>query len=46
MASMSQPDLFGTPAPPLPPGMRYETDFLSAEEEQHWIAFAQSLPLK
>lgn len=43
---MSQPDLFGTPAPSLPPGMRYETDFLSAEEERHWIAFAQSLPLK
>jgi len=43
---MSQSDLFGAPAPPLPPGMRYETDFLSAEEEQRWISFAQSLPLK
>jgi alkylated DNA repair dioxygenase AlkB len=46
MVSMPQADLFGTPAPPLPPGMRYATDFLTAEEEQHWIAFAQSLPLK
>lgn len=43
---MSQADLFGAPAPSLPPGMRYETDFLSDEEEQHWIAFAQALPLK
>jgi alkylated DNA repair dioxygenase AlkB len=43
---MSQADLFGAPAPPLPPGMRYETEFLSQAEEQHWIAFAQSLPLK
>jgi len=41
-----QDDLFGAPPPPLPPGMRYKTDFLSAEEERHWIAFAQSLPLK
>jgi alkylated DNA repair dioxygenase AlkB len=43
---MSQADLFGTPAPPLPPGMRYDTEFLSAEEERRWIAFAQALPLK
>lgn len=42
----SQPDLFGAPAPALPPGMRYETEFLSMQEERHWIAFAQSLPLK
>jgi alkylated DNA repair dioxygenase AlkB len=43
---LSQSDLFGAPAPALPPGMRYETGFLSPQEEQHWIAFAQSLPLK
>jgi alkylated DNA repair dioxygenase AlkB len=42
----SQADLFGAPAPVLPPGMRYETGFLSLQEERHWIAFAQSLPLK
>lgn len=41
-----QDDLFGVPAPALPPGMRYETEFLSADEERRWIAFAQSLPLK
>jgi alkylated DNA repair dioxygenase AlkB len=36
------------PAPPpvLPPGMRYEAEFLSSDEEQRWIAFAQALPLK
>jgi alkylated DNA repair dioxygenase AlkB len=41
-----QDDLFGAPPPALPPGMRYEEEFLSADEERHWIAFAQSLPLK
>ncbi|MEJ6020959.1 alpha-ketoglutarate-dependent dioxygenase AlkB [Ramlibacter sp. PS4R-6] len=41
-----QDDLFGAPAVALPAGMRYETGFLSPEEERHWIAFAQSLPLK
>jgi alkylated DNA repair dioxygenase AlkB len=40
-----QPDLFGTTAPALPAGMRYETGFLSREEELHWIAFAQAQPL-
>jgi alkylated DNA repair dioxygenase AlkB len=43
---MGQSDLFGTIAPALPPGMRYETGFLSEGEEERWIAFAQSLPLK
>jgi alkylated DNA repair dioxygenase AlkB len=42
----AQDDLFGAPAPVLPPGMRYEAQFLTQDEEQHWIAFAQSLPLK
>jgi alkylated DNA repair dioxygenase AlkB len=41
----SQDDLFGAPAPVLPAGMRYEAEFLTREEEQHWIAFAQSQPL-
>lgn len=41
----AQPDLFGTAAPALPAGMRYETEFLSREEELHWIAFAQAQPL-
>jgi alkylated DNA repair dioxygenase AlkB len=44
--SSVQDDLFGAAAPVLPPGMRYERDFLSAEEEVRWTAFAQSLPLK
>lgn len=41
----AQHDLFGTPPPALPPGMRYEEGFLSADEELHWIEFARSLPL-
>jgi alkylated DNA repair dioxygenase AlkB len=44
----SQHDLFGVPAPPpamLPEGMRYEEEFLTPEEEQHWIGFAQAQPL-
>ena len=42
---MTQPDLFGAPAPALPAGMRYEAEFLTHDEEQHWIAFAQAQPL-
>jgi alkylated DNA repair dioxygenase AlkB len=42
----TQAELFGAAAPALPPGMRYEEEFLSRDEERHWIAFAQSLPLK
>ncbi|HEY8050355.1 MAG TPA: alpha-ketoglutarate-dependent dioxygenase AlkB [Ramlibacter sp.] len=41
----SQQDLFGAAPPALPAGMRYETDFLSRDEELHWIAFAQAQPL-
>jgi len=41
----AQDDLFGVPMLALPPGMRYEAEFLSREEEQHWIGYAQSLPL-
>src|SRR4051812_26972200 len=40
-----QQDLFGAPPAALPPGMRYEEDFLAPAEEAHWIAFARSLPL-
>ena len=40
-----QSDLFGAPAPVLPPGMKCQTEFLSREEEQQWIAFAQALQL-
>jgi len=40
-----QSDLFGAPAPVLPSGMRYETEFLSHEEERHWIEFVQAQPL-
>jgi alkylated DNA repair dioxygenase AlkB len=42
---MSQPDLFGTPARQLPPGMRYQEDFLSREEEVSLIAIVEQLPL-
>ena len=41
----AQDDLFGAPHAVLPPGMRYQPGFLSRDEEQHWIAYAQSLPL-
>lgn len=44
-AIAGQDDLFGAAAPVLPPGMRYETGFLSRDEELHWIAFAQAQPL-
>lgn len=42
---MSQSDLFGTPGPQLPEGMRFEDDFLSPEEEAHLIAIVERLPL-
>ena len=41
----AQDDLFGAPRPALPPGMRYQADFLTRDEELHWIAFAQVQPL-
>ena len=41
-----QSDLFGAPpAPALPPGMRYEEEFLSHEEEAALIARIEQLPL-
>jgi len=40
-----QPDLFGTAAPTLPEGMRYETGFLSADEEAGLLRLVQALPL-
>jgi alkylated DNA repair dioxygenase AlkB len=42
---MSQPDLFGTHDQRLPPGMRYEEDFISREEEADLIAIIEKLPL-
>jgi alkylated DNA repair dioxygenase AlkB len=39
-------DLFDDDSPVLPQGMRYETGFLSPDEEAGLVAFAQSLPLK
>jgi alkylated DNA repair dioxygenase AlkB len=45
-ASAPQAQLFPPAQPPLPEGMLYETDFLSPEEEAHWIAVAAALPLK
>ena len=46
--SRMQADLFEQPAPlpPLPDGMRYERDFLSAPEEQSLIEIVSAMPLK
>jgi alkylated DNA repair dioxygenase AlkB len=41
----AQADLFGTPPPALPEGLRYEEDFLSPEEEAALVARIQQLPL-
>jgi alkylated DNA repair dioxygenase AlkB len=46
---MEQASLFDLPEPPperLPPGMRYEADFLSPEEEAGLIALVTALPLE
>ena len=43
---MTQPDLFGPAASPLPPGLVYETDFLSAAEEAALVALIGQLPLQ
>jgi alkylated DNA repair dioxygenase AlkB len=43
-APTPQADLFGGPA--LPPGLRYETDFLTPEEEAALTAGIQGLPLE
>ena len=40
---MKQPDLF---APPLPPGLIYQPDFISAGEERELLASIQRLPLR
>jgi alkylated DNA repair dioxygenase AlkB len=45
-SARTQTDLFGPESPVLPEGMLYQTDFLSAEEEAHWVAVVASLPLK
>jgi alkylated DNA repair dioxygenase AlkB len=45
VSSSSQPDLFGTVAPSLPDGMRYETDFLSTDEEAGLLQLIEALPL-
>ena len=46
-APETQPDLFGdpAPAPTLPAGMRYETDFLSAADEHELLRRIDALPL-
>jgi alkylated DNA repair dioxygenase AlkB len=40
-----QQELFGTPAPRLPPGMRYEEEVLDLDEEAHWLQVVAGLPL-
>ena len=42
----AQGDLFAAANPPLPPGMAYQTDFLTPQEEAAWIEVVASLPLK
>jgi alkylated DNA repair dioxygenase AlkB len=41
-----QSDLFDPAAPTLPPGMRYERDFIDENEEQALVRFAAALPLQ
>ena len=41
-----QRDLFGTPTPALPDGLRYEEDFLSPAEEAALVAQIAQLPLE
>lgn len=43
--SSPQPDLFGTSAPSLPDGMRYQTGFLSIDEEAALLHLIHALPL-
>jgi alkylated DNA repair dioxygenase AlkB len=45
VASSSQSDLFGAPAPRLPDGMRYEEEFLTRHEERELLSRVESLPL-
>jgi hypothetical protein len=40
-----QEDLFGEAVPDLPPGMRFDADFLSPEEEAGLLAIVTRLPL-
>jgi alkylated DNA repair dioxygenase AlkB len=42
----AQPDLFGEAPPELPEGMRYETGFLSAGEEEDLLRLVSALPLE
>ena len=42
----SQSDLFGPAEIRLPPGLRYEPEFLGREEEQALVQFAAALPLR
>ena len=45
-AAVAQAELFAAESPPLPDGMVYQSDFLTPEEEAHWIEVAAVLPLK
>jgi alkylated DNA repair dioxygenase AlkB len=45
VAPSPQSDLFGSIAPSLPDGMRYETDFLAASEEAALLQLIEALPL-
>lgn len=42
----AQSDLFDPPLPALPPGMRYEREFIDENEEQALVRFAAALPLQ
>lgn len=42
---VDQSELFGAPAPALPPGMRFEEEFLSRDDEASLVAIIERLPL-
>lgn len=43
---MAQLTLFDSPPAPMPPGWRYQADFLDADQEASLIALVRSLPLQ
>ncbi|HEU5176900.1 MAG TPA: alpha-ketoglutarate-dependent dioxygenase AlkB [Burkholderiales bacterium] len=43
--AVDQSELFGKPAPALPPGMRLEAEFLSRDDEAALISIIEQLPL-
>ncbi len=46
VATMAQTSLFAPDTSLLPPGLVYQSGFLNAEEEQHWLGVVKALPLE